>query len=79
MARTDAERLTKLLEIRDSIDDRIAEVVSKPRPTYTVDGQTFKWAEYLEVLNKQRDAVLAQIAAASASGGLTVTQVFTGT
>jgi len=27
-------------------------LLSSPKPTYEIDGQTFKWNEYLDVLNK---------------------------
>jgi hypothetical protein len=78
MARTDAQRLEVLLNTRDQIDDLILSVTTRPKPTYTVDGQTFKWAEYLEILRKQRDAILLEVAKFDRPGGLTMTQVFTG-
>ena len=41
--------------IKESLDRAILTrqaILLKPKPTYNIDGQEFKWAEYLEVLNK---------------------------
>lgn len=41
--------------IKESLDRAILtrqSILLKPKPSYNIDGQEFKWAEYLEVLNK---------------------------
>lgn len=41
--------------LKESLDRAILtrqSILLKPKPTYNIDGQEFKWAEYLEVLNK---------------------------
>ena len=50
MARTTAERLAKWQDIRDSLEDRLAEMSAKPRPTYDVDGQKMDFTEYQKYL-----------------------------
>lgn len=42
------ESLSRALQTR-------RDILLKPKPTYNIDGQEFKWAEYLEVLNKTID------------------------
>ena len=41
---------TDLEDALDNIRARIKEITAAPKPTYTVDGQTVKWGEYLEQL-----------------------------
>jgi hypothetical protein len=41
--------------IRESLTRAIVtrrDILLKPKPSYNIDGQEFKWNEYLEVLNK---------------------------
>lgn len=78
MARTTAERIAKLMTIRDQLEDRLAEVTLAPKPTYTVDGQNFQWTQYTEMLRKQIMALTTDIGALDRGGGLTMTQVFAG-
>lgn len=51
----------KLETIRDQILDRITEVTSSPKPDYTEEGQTFKWADYLSKLRGMLADANAQI------------------
>jgi hypothetical protein len=56
--------MTNLQILQQTYDNLIAvreKVTRSPKPTYTVDGTTYKWGEYLETLTKQIDAVKAQI------------------
>lgn len=34
---------------------RIAEITAEPKPTYTLDGQTIAWGEYLKQLQQTVD------------------------
>lgn len=52
-----------LATIRENILARIAEVTSKPKPNYTIDGQTVSWQSYLDSLMKSLDAIDARIQA----------------
>ena len=40
----------------------IAEITAQPKPTYTIDGQSVAWADYLERLQKTVDWCDRQIA-----------------
>jgi hypothetical protein len=42
---------------------QMAEVSIQKKPTYTEDGQTFQWTEYLEHLQRRVDWCNAQLAA----------------
>lgn len=82
MARTTAERLAKWKDIRDSLEDRLAEMSSKPRPTYDVDGQKMDFTEYqkylLAALQGAEDQVLALETRDDDHPGLTETKLVTG-
>jgi hypothetical protein len=82
MARTTAERLAKWQEIRDSLEDRLAEMSSKPRPTYNVDGQQMDFTEYqkylMSALKAAEEQVLALENRDDDSPGMTETQLVTG-
>jgi len=57
MPYTSLEIRAKLETTRDQLIDLRITVLSKPRPTYNIDGQEVKWAEYL----KQLDASISRI------------------
>ena len=82
MARTDAEHLAALLSLRDQVTDRLSEMVSKPRPTYDVDGQKMDFTEYQKMLFSQLKALRDEIAiiadAADDHPGMTETSLVTG-
>ena len=42
---------------------QMAEVSAQRKPTYTEDGQTFQWTEYLEHLQRRVDWCNAQLTA----------------
>lgn len=46
---TDAETIAT---IKSNALARIAEITADPRPTYTRDGRTYQWTEYLDQLQK---------------------------
>ena len=43
---------TILRTIHAQILERIAEITAAPKPTYSIDGQEIKWAEYLKSLHE---------------------------
>ena len=57
MALTDEQLQAKLVQTRDELIQRRLDVVSKPKPSYNIDGQEVKWSEYL----KQLDASIERI------------------
>ena len=57
MALTDEEIQAKLAQTRDELIQRRLDIVSKPKPSYNIDGQEVKWSEYL----KQLDASIERI------------------
>lgn len=82
MARTVAERIEVMKSLRDQMEDRLLEMTTRPRPTYTVDGQNFNHTEYQKFLTGAiadlSDLIVALEDTADDAGGLTMTQVFTG-
>ena len=57
MALSDEEQLAKLQEARDNILSLIVSITTNPKPTYNIDGQEVKWAEYLDMLRKNLAAI----------------------
>ena len=57
MALTDEQLQAKLVQTRDELIQRRLDIVSKPKPSYNIDGQEVKWSEYL----KQLDASIERI------------------
>jgi hypothetical protein len=51
-----------LTDIRANIMARIQEVTARPKPNYSIDGQTVSWQSYLDSLMKQLKAIDDQIA-----------------
>lgn len=49
---TDADSVSIIKETLDRAILTRQKIVLNPKPSYNIDGQEFKWAEYLEVLNK---------------------------
>lgn len=62
MALTDDQLQAKLLSTRDELIQRRLDVVSKPKPSYNIDGQEVKWAEYLKQLDASIKAITAELA-----------------
>ncbi len=60
MAVSTAARITHLVALIANIDAIQLDMTSCPKPTYTVDAQTFKWTEYFEMLTEQRLKALAE-------------------
>lgn len=46
--------LADLQTALDNLDARIAEVTSRPRPNYSVEGQSYAYADYLRMLLDSR-------------------------
>lgn len=57
MAMTDDEIVAKLREARDNLVNQKLDLTANPKPSYNIDGQEFKWKEYMEYL----DTALANI------------------
>lgn len=49
--------LENLETARDSIAAKIAEIAANPKPSYSIDGQTFDWPGYMRLLTEQLEAV----------------------
>lgn len=54
---TDEEIKSALLDTRDNLIKVRQAVLSKPKPSYSIDGQEVRWTEYL----KQLDASILKI------------------
>jgi hypothetical protein len=78
VARTLAQRVEKLKTLRDSFEDRLAEMLAKPRPSYDVDGQAMDMTEYQAFLMEKIQELNNLIAKLDSPPGLTKTQVFAG-
>ena len=53
-----------LVIIRDNVAARLAEITASPKPSYSVEGQSFSWTEYQSMLFKQLESANTAIAAA---------------
>jgi hypothetical protein len=60
-AMSDVEQINT---IKANTLQQMAEVSAERKPSYTEDGQTFRWTEYLEHLQRRVDWCNAQLAAA---------------
>lgn len=45
--------LDDLVAARANIAARLREITATPKPSYSIDGQTFSWTEYFEALSRQ--------------------------
>ena len=45
--------LDDLVAARANIAARLREITATPKPSYSIDGQTFSWTEYFEALARQ--------------------------
>ena len=59
-----ASYLENLTTTRDNIAANLASITASPKPSYSVDGQSFSWNEYHRMLLESLLAVNKQIAAA---------------
>ena len=55
--------LEQLLSIKANTLAQMAQVSAERKPSYTEDGQTFQWTEYLEHLQRRVDWCNQQLAA----------------
>lgn len=60
-----ATYLQNLTTIRANITARLVEVTDSPKPNYTVDGESYSWADYVDMLMRQLEALDKRIQAAS--------------
>lgn len=67
---------TKLELAKSQILDRIVEITASPKPSYSIDGQSFSWNEYLKTLTDQVKA-LDEIIAGMQGPTFEITQGFT--
>jgi hypothetical protein len=49
---TDADTVSVIKESLDRAILTRQKILANPKPSYNIDGQEFKWAEYLLALNK---------------------------
>jgi hypothetical protein len=63
MGDTEAEVLADLKTARKNISALIVQVTTNPKPSYREAGREFKWAEYLDVLRRQFEAIDGQVKA----------------
>lgn len=56
---TDAEQLAT---IKSQVLQRLADITAQPKPSYTIDGVTWRHTEYFEALTKQLKEINALIA-----------------
>lgn len=60
MSQTTAARLAVVQARITAIDAQLDQLASCMKPTYTVDGQTFKWNEFRKGLREERAELLAE-------------------
>lgn len=56
-----ATYLENLTTTRQQISDRLAEITASPKPSYSVDGESYSWTEYFEALMRQLEAIDAAL------------------
>ena len=49
---TPSEHLEQIKTIRSQTLQRIAEITAEPKPSYTIDGQSVNWNDYLKALRE---------------------------
>ena len=54
---------TQIAAIKSQTLARIAEITAEPKPSYTIDGQSIAWADYLRALRGTVDWCDARLAA----------------
>lgn len=42
-----------LIATRDQIAARLVEITAQPKPSYSVDGESYSWSEYFQALANQ--------------------------
>jgi hypothetical protein len=57
--------------IRDRAADNLAAVLAAPKPTYSIDGQSVSWAEYMERLKSEIDWATGELARLAGSTSTT--------
>ena len=55
MAQTLSDRIAIVQARIVAIDAILDDLLTCPKPTYTIDATNFKWTEYFEMLTKTRD------------------------
>ena len=60
-----ATYLENLTTARAQIAERLVEVTSQPKPNYSVDGESYSWAEYMAQLQAQLEQLDKAIQRAS--------------
>ena len=54
---------TQIAAIKSQTLARIAEITAEPKPSYTLDGQSIAWSDYLRTLRQTVDWCDARLAA----------------
>ena len=49
--------LENLIQARDNIAETLSRITKDPKPTYSVDGKSVSWTEYLTALTQQLKAL----------------------
>lgn len=58
---TDDEIRAALVETRDNLIKTRLAVLSKPKPSYSIDGQEVRWTEYLKQLDSSISKLNSEI------------------
>ena len=56
--------LTRIATIKSQTLALIADITASPKPSYTIDGQSIEWGDYLKRLQETVDWCDSQLAAA---------------
>lgn len=73
------EELAQVERQLAAANERLEEMLACPRPTYTVDGETFKMTEYQEMLDKMIERLRKRrdiLCRATSGDGFAGAQVF---
>jgi hypothetical protein len=47
-----ADYVTNLITTRDEIAERLAAISANPKPNYSLDGESYSWADYFDMLSR---------------------------
>ena len=61
-----ATYLENLRTARTNIGELLVKMTANPKPSYSVDGQSISWESYLDMLNRQLEALDKSIQRAQA-------------
>ena len=67
-----ATRAANLQTALNNTAERLADLTANPKPSYSVDGESWSWSEYLSMLIDKQEALRKALQAATNGGAFEV-------